>query len=404
MKNLIKIILGVLVFCSVLVSCEEYELYEGEPITRKDYQVIFDYDFGNNQNTPKCMDVYADRIFNASKYYLNDIDVNTGLSTKPLVTFLYNRYDTVPVGDTIRIDTVAVKDSSNVALLANGSFKFLTIQHDIIGSKDSLILDFSNFDAKRKNSKTKTWDLMNTQLRSIPISKSELYARFKKLNIDMLDSKWSDGNSYTSYVMSALTPLYVDSVQVMEINRGVENHVAFTPTNIFQHIKLNFNVGTEAGENIEGISIKGIVAEISGVPAGINPYNRQVDIRSTYKVLAKCKTDNGILYSADYDVIGLGYGKKAYSNGPGYLQVIINYTATKNGVTKEYTSTSVPISLYNVIKAANILTYDVENEDIAVQNGSNFVLNLIGTVTLSVTDASASSGTTNSGGCKITLK
>lgn len=151
---------------------------------------------------------------------------------------------------------------------------------------------------------------------------------------------WTDFNSYSSYVLPGLCPLFIDSVNITDITHGGNHTIMFRPHPATQTITINIKVRKVLADDCK-FKIEGIVGDVSGIPHSINISNGFIDIAKTNKMIfpfdiidmaEDTETNEYLRYTATINVPSIVKNSdKAAVTGPGMLQAFVYCTVYKDG-------------------------------------------------------------------------
>lgn len=183
----------------------------------------------------------------------------------------------------------------------------------------------------------------------------KIYYRSYKLkdeHVNVSGKDWTDFNPYTTYISGNAPPVYFHYTDVYSVNDMGVNKVKIRLNNATQEIELRFSIERE------DVKINEVIAEISGIPCGMNLMTGVLDLTKTYKTLftandvsEDANSWSGVSnYAGNITVMGLAASNdRQLKTGPGIMQLAIYASALdENGVEKPKVF-HVGINLFNTI-------------------------------------------------------
>lgn len=214
------------------------------------------------------------------------------------------------------------------------------------------------------------------------VKAKELYVRYKTYEkadkaLEVFGHSWIDYNPYGHFIISAMKPTWYALVPVQTIRAGEDCMVTLNPECVTQKYTIKFNVEKESG-----VKIDTIIGVLGGIPQRYGMTTRYIDVETTNKMIFVPKADydgNDALTTLDctgqVNAIGLVRSKgKAYTQGPGILQLCIYASTERDGRPVRKTFYAI-INLYNTISEAKPLVA-VDNGTHVVQNGKEILLDI----------------------------
>lgn len=214
------------------------------------------------------------------------------------------------------------------------------------------------------------------------VKAKELYVRYKTYEkadkaLEVFGHPWIDYNPYGHFIISAMNPTWYALVPVQTIRAGEDCMVTLTPECVTQKYTIKFNVEKESG-----VKIDTIIGVLGGIPQRYGMTTRYIDVETTNKMIFVPEADydsNDELTTLDctgqVNAIGLVRSKgKAYTQGPGILQLCIYASTERDGQPVRKTFYAI-INLYNTISEAKPLVA-VDNGTHVVQNGKEILLDI----------------------------
>lgn len=163
---------------------------------------------------------------------------------------------------------------------------------------------------------------------------------------------WLDFNPYANYIARSNSPVYFQFSDMYNLEDGKKNHVTLTCEKKTQDFEIRFSI------NRDSVIVEKIIADVSGIPCGMNLITGKLDFRKTYKTFFELydTEDTSDLweasstYSGEFSVMGLvSSNSKELDTGPGILQLAI-YTYTEQNGRKKSKVFHVGINMYNTMR------------------------------------------------------
>ena len=268
--------------------------------------------------------------------------------------FIYNNPVVEQDGDAAKRNAVS---KSRAATETPGSEKFLVKRGDYRFLAFNNILNDVMFSHKAEDH----WFETQVGLDSV-ISKKQIELHYKNYSlssehVNKFGNAWSDFNPYQTYISSSQTPVIYCFTDICHIDDAAKNRVTLNFNEVTQNIEIRFSISRES------VVVEKIMAEISGIPCGINLMTGKLDIKKTYKTIfmatefeepdSEKSTDiwNGTTkYVGNINVLGLlSSNSPELDTGPGILQMAIYTYALNERGEKKTKIFHVGINLYNTI-------------------------------------------------------
>ena len=261
--------------------------------------------------------------------------------------FIYNNPVVEQDGDAAKRNAVS---KSPAATETPGSEKFLVKRGDYRFLAFNNILNDVMFSHKAEDH----WFETQVGLDSVMLHK-EYVLHYKNYNlasehVEKFNKVWDDYNRYSTYISSSHTPIISCYSDLYHIDDKGNNKVELNYNEVSQTIEIHVSIAHEL------IDIKDVIAEISGIPCGINLMTGELDISDTYKTLFRMEenknSDGGnskniTSYVGSINVMGLvSNNSKEQYTGPGILQLAIHTFDNKLNGERIF---HVGINLYNTI-------------------------------------------------------
>ena len=307
----------------------------------------FSHNWGSAKTYPDTMFVIANRYINSLKY---GIKVNSS-----------NGYGRFTYNEDVEADAETDAAYANEFKLHAGDYKFMSFNMDTCNYDYASVHDYL---ADPVN---------NVRYHEVSVS----YKAFElgDPSFNTIDKDWHDYNSYSQYIQSDVSPIYVGKIDAGKLLNKGKSTFTFTPGAITQRIEMGFYIRKVGSTTFSVDSVK---AEMSGIPHKIDLQTGYLGVEKTYKKMFKVMLQNqsgGRLKANNYDeklVYGKGYidvtgivgnDTPSMTIGPGIMQVVvyIHSVDKKTGV-KYYDKVFGKINLYNTIQNAKLTTYTEDGE------------------------------------------
>lgn len=325
-----------------LAGCTEVELcHEPHPHTT---HVDISFDWGSQADSldlPATMGVYADRIVAARKWERRALPAHETTRVEARVDTLYAGADT----------TVSVNTAD---MLRQGSYKFVAL------SRNDRVFSYDRWQAVA-DSEAVRHNFGRQMLAYRPITQSRAMAEAGARS-------FRDYNDYAPYVHADAVPVFVDTLEIVDVKAHETTGVTFAPEPLTQRVVLAFGMRKIQTDSTHFV-VDSIVGDIAGVPSVIYPYGRVVDVTHTYKMMqrvAVTAVDGGpdtpaadsLHCTMTVDVAGLVVGASPDEvSGPGIMQVAIYTTATDTSGRRIHRRVMGKINLFHPLEAARLLHY-----------------------------------------------
>ncbi|MBR5860196.1 MAG: hypothetical protein IKY71_02490 [Bacteroidaceae bacterium] len=189
------------------------------------------------------------------------------------------------------------------------------------------------------------------------ISEKEIKIYYRSYNlknehVNIYGKDWTDFNPYTTYISGNAPPIYFHYTDVYSVNDKGLNKVNIELNNVSQNIELRFSIERE------DVKINEIVAEISGIPCGMNLMTGVLDLTKTYKTLFNVnEVSEGVdswsgvsEYAGNITVMGLAASNNIQlKTGPGIMQLAIYASALDEYGREKPKVFHLGINLFNTI-------------------------------------------------------
>ncbi|MDE7378364.1 MAG: DUF5119 domain-containing protein [Paraprevotella sp.] len=232
--------------------------------------------------------------------------------------------------------------------LKNGRYRFLTFNCDTTAFGIKGLEEFQ---------KDPSYNMENLYLRYKTVSQAEKEGA----------QAWKDYNLYADFVESENMPIFYTVQNGVNVNLNERVVVNFTPRPVTQKVTVKFIIDKE-----KGVRIDSLLADMSGIPSGMQLATGYLETDRTYKMLFKptCGKNNenativnctgvlnvtGIVRSHDASLI----------TGPGIMQLVI-YTSATDPDTKLRKRKVIQciINLRNTLTKANLIRWAADDEHI----------------------------------------
>lgn len=232
-------------------------------------------------------------------------------------------------------------------LVKNGEYRFIAFNNVI------------NSDVFQDNANSRWFEFSGVIDSVISNKEINIFYRDYELKNDLVNiygKEWTDFNPYTTYISSKSNPIYFQYSDVYDISNTHRNEVTLELEQVTQDIELRFSIERDS------VIIENIVAELSGIPCGMNLITKKLDITKTYKMLFDVSEteepvtgeENGWYGLSEFvgnvNVIGLAASNnKKLQTGPGILRLAIYAYTIDSAGEKKPKIFNVGINLYNTI-------------------------------------------------------
>ena len=209
------------------------------------------------------------------------------------------------------------------------------------------------------------------------VTNKDIYVYYKSYNIkkELLEKygrDWVDFNPYSTYISRKKAPMFFQYSDAYTIDNTKKNIINLNFKEITQEIEIRFSIEHDS------VCIDSMVAEVSGIPCGMNLMTGKYDLSKTYKTLIDMKALNrpinkwnGVTeFSGSIEVMGLAANSsKRQNTGTGIMQLAIFTHTLNNKGEKKRKVFHVGINMYNAINeyAAVIGKFD-EKVILDIQN------------------------------------
>lgn len=303
-RHIIIYISAVMTLLTGLAACSEaVELCEEKNYPHShfsDLRVTFDWTGFNSYNKPDSMLVFAEKLVGRENCgFVVDLKTNKG-------EYLYEAF-----GDTVPVIEEGGKSYSTMKVYP-GKYAVMTFNHSIgeydYNGVDEYFLDRSD----------------STNLDSI-------YIQYRSYVMDDPNLKkyvetWTNFNPYSKYVQSDATPFVYAVSDVIDCEIGGTQPIVFRPQSFMQLITFSFTIQKQM-DAATRFRVDSVHLEVSGVPSRFYLMNGRIDVRKTYKMLAKP------LYLSQTDNYANGNLKcEIYFNAPGLVPPMNTTTALGPGI------------------------------------------------------------------------
>lgn len=284
--------------------------------------------------------------------------------------------------------TLLVDGQENLPL-PTGAYKFVTFPYVDDGFDYSEVKTFVN-STKRDTLQNIyisyiEYDRRNPELRHKPREWNGLTpGELDKLNGLDLDA-WDDHNNYSGkYLQPDIDVLYLDTTQIVAVDRDTQQKITFSPYALTQDIGIYFDI--EKVVKDAQFVIDNVWGEVSGVPRRINLCNGNIDISHTSRIMFPIVLTNATSGATtdkegnspddgantrlhcygNINVPGIVNVQQRYGEtlddvrrklrGPGIMQVIIyGHSVSAEGKVKRRRWQGI-INLYEALSAAKLIT------------------------------------------------
>lgn len=228
-----------------------------------------------------------------------------------------------------------------------GDYRFITFNNTLTDITFDVMFE--------RNSKT-NWFAQDGVIDSVISNKAiELYYKGYHRKDEVMSKygkSWLDFNPYTDYIARSSSPIYFQFSDMYNLEDGKKNHVTLACDKKTQDFEIRFSI------NRDSVIVEKIIAEVSGIPCGMNLITGKLDFRKTYKAFFDVHDTSGTAdlweanstYSGEISVMGLvSSNSKELDTGPGMLQLAI-YTYTENNGRRKSKVFHVGINMYNTMR------------------------------------------------------
>lgn len=176
---------------------------------------------------------------------------------------------------------------------------------------------------------------------------------------------WKDYNPYSKFVLSEVSPMFYARKEDIRMKLNESRKILFEPRPITQRIKVEFTIKKEPN-----VVVEALLAEMSGIPEGMQFSTGYMDIDHTYKLIfiPEIKTKNNVGQTTvecvgDMNVTSIvpSYDK-ALVTGPGIMQVVVYTRVDDENGRSHRKAIQCLINLYETLHKAKLLEWDEEGE------------------------------------------
>lgn len=352
-----------LAFTAALCACTDIDLCPEDSHPHR-AQVRFVHEWGeydDDRDRPDSMYVIANRVINYWKMtaaiYTKKGEPNEGKGR-----YVYNQLSPSqpPQGGEESRDGLSVYDKE-VFDLQVGEYKFYTFtatnQMDMRSIDKFISTDDNNMTNEGFTIEYNTYEKTN-----------EVFMQEMDRIMEPLTAKgfsgWVDFNPYSSYMLPASRPLFIDSVNITPVTQGRTEVISFSPKPATQTITINVKIRKKATEGCT-FKVEGVIGEVSGVPHAINISNGFIDIATTNKMMfpfsfagiEEDTEDNDFLTcTARINVPSIVKSNTDEATiGPGLLQAFIYCTVYRDGHEPQQKKIQGILNMYDELTAANLI-------------------------------------------------
>lgn len=315
-------------------------------------EVDLSYDLSNISETEQkqmladSMIVVAYRVVNSWKCsYMEPVADDAGLGR-----YIYNKpyQDIADVGRGVTRSgstaTPGVNATGERLFLKRGDYRFITFNNTLTDEM---------YATRPTSGWFETEGVIDTVIAN---KKIELYYRDYELKNEIFrkyNKAWIDFNPYTTYISNSFSPVYFQFSDLYKLDDAKKNYVTLAFNKKTQDFEIRFSIKRES------VVVDSVVAEISGVPCGMNLVTGKLDFTENYKTFFDVKEKekpadiwNGTTqYVGNISVMGLvSSNSKELDTGPGIMQLAIHtYTYNDRGQ-KKTKIFRVGINMYNTMR------------------------------------------------------
>ncbi len=300
-------------------------------------------------SVPDSMIVVAYRVLRSWKCsYMTPCTEETSMGR-----YIYNRPypETADVENKVAATRDAVSQGGTETgerfYVKRGDYRFITFNNTLTDITFDVMFE--------RNSKT-NWFAQDGVIDSVISNKAiELYYKGYHRKDEVMSKygkSWLDFNPYTDYIARSNSPIYFQFSDMYNLEDGKKNHVTLACDKKTQDFEIRFSI------NRDSVIVEKIIAEMSGIPCGMNLITGKLDFRKTYKAFFDVHDISGTAdvweanstYSGEISVMGLvSSNSKELDTGPGILQLAI-YTYTENNGRRKSKVFHVGINMYNTMR------------------------------------------------------
>ena len=263
--------------------------------------------------------------------------------------YIYNKpYQDISEGGTPRnTSSESTQGNRERFYVKRGDYRFITFNNTLTDV---------TFDVMFERNDMTNWFAQDGVIDSTISNKSiELYYKGYHRKDEVMSKygkSWLDFNPYTEFIANSNSPVYFQFSDMYKMEDGKKNRVTLTCEKKTQDFEIRFSI------NRDSVIVEKIVAEISGIPCGMNLVTGKLDFRETYKAFFDVHDTSGTAeawdgfstYSGDISVMGLvSSNSKELDTGPGILQLAI-YTYTEQNGRRKSKVFHVGINMYKTMR------------------------------------------------------
>ena len=263
--------------------------------------------------------------------------------------YIYNK----PYRDVADVENKAAATRNNVPqggaetgerfYVKRGDYRFITFNNTLS-------------DIVFENNAASNWFERDGVIDSVISNKAiELYYKGYNKKDEVLNKygkSWLDFNPYTEYIARSNAPVYFQFSDMYNMEDGKKNRVTLDCEKKTQDFEIRFSIDRDS------VIVEKIIAEVSGIPCGMNLVTGKLDFKKTYKTFFEVHDTGNTselweafsTYSGEISVMGLvSSNSKELDTGPGILQLAI-YTYTENNGRRKSKVFHVGINMYNTMR------------------------------------------------------
>lgn len=263
--------------------------------------------------------------------------------------YIYNKpyQDIAEVETSSNTPSKGAEENGERLYVKRGDYRFITF--------NNALTDIT-YDAMFESNVASSWFEQDGLIDSAISNKSiELYYKGYHRKDEVMSQygkSWLDFNPYTEFIAKSNAPVFFQFSEMYNLEDGKKNHVTLACKKKTQDFEIRFSI------NRDSVIVEKIIADISGIPRGMNLITGKLDFSKTYKTFFELydtedtseQWEASSTYSGEISVMGLvSSNSKELDTGPGILQLAI-YTYTEQNGRRKSKVFHVGINMYNTMR------------------------------------------------------
>ncbi|MCM1108664.1 MAG: DUF5119 domain-containing protein [Clostridium sp.] len=239
--------------------------------------------------------------------------------------------------------------------LKNGEYRFLAFNSDAEG------FEMDGLDEFRTDP---SYDMDN------------LHLRYKTHDLDEVLFEgwrsWKDYNPYARFVKNCNYPIFYATCENVPVTLNQKCTITFKPQPVTQKITVQFSINKE-----RGVKIERMLADMSGIPSGIQFTTGYLDVEHTNKILfepvfaAENINATTVNCTGELDVTSIMHSfDRNLVTGPGIMQLVVYTSTTDDDGQLRYKAIQCLINLRNTLREAALIKWADDDEHYVINKRS----------------------------------